>query len=108
MVILSAHLFDPLLIRLGDLFFGKVIISSGYDNRLILILAVNTLLLIIIPLSVLHWVIPDKICTPIEGKLKKNNTFWNSASLSAFKTWNFKQGWYRGEINKFEHFGMSS
>lgn len=66
-------------------------------------MAVNTLLLIIIPLSVLHWVIPDKMCTPIEGKLKKNNIFWNSASLSAFKTWNFKQGWYRGEINKFEH-----
>ena len=84
--------------------YHKVIISSVYDNRLILILAVNTLLLIIIPLSVLHWVIPDQMCTPIEGKLKKNNIFWNSASLSAFKTWNFKQGWYRGEINKFEHF----
>ena len=78
-----------------------------YDNRLILILAVNTLLLIIIPLSVLHWVIPDKMCTPIEGKLKKKKTFSGIQHLylllKSFKTWNFKQGWYRGEINKFEH-----
>ena len=41
---------------------------------------------------------------PDRGKIEEEkNIFWNTASLSAFKTWNFKQGWYRGEINKFEH-----